>query len=258
MQSNKFLRLALIVFFIYFSLAALLFVFQRSLLYLPSAEYAHDYEQITLTTEGANIRVIVLNAGKPSALLYFGGNAEAVVFNAQAMSTNFPNKTIYLVNYRGYGGSSGRPTEAGLFLDALKIFDHFSSAHQNIAVIGRSLGSGVAMYLAANRPVNKVVLVTPFDSILAVAKNQYPIFPIALLLKDKYDSVALANRVTQAVLVIAGGRDSLIPLSHSNNLLAAIGPDNSQILVIEQASHNNITQFAEYYESLNQFLLDEN
>jgi hypothetical protein len=114
------------------------------------------------------------------------------------------------------------------------------------------------MYLGANRPVSKVVLVTPFDSILAVAKNKYPIFPIELMLKDKYDSVALADRVTQAVLVIAGTKDTLIPLSHSNNLLSAIGPDNSKIVVIEQANHNNISQFAEYYESLTHFLLDEN
>lgn len=257
MKKSKLLRMVFYVIGIYLALAALLFIFQRSIIYIPTAEYEHDFEQVTLQNHEVSLKIIVVNKGNENALIYFGGNAEAVVFNAQEFSSKFPNTTIYLVNYRGYGGSSGKPTQAGLFSDATVIFDSFSASHKNIAVVGRSLGSGVAMYLAANRPVSQVALITPYDSLLAVAKKQYPMFPISLLLKDKYDSMTLASRVNAPVLVLAGGKDTLIPLSHSQTLVDAIGQDSVKIVVIEQAGHNNISQFADYYESLTRFLEDQ-
>jgi len=257
-RKSKLFHFVLLLLGIYLVVAALLFVFQRAFIYLPSSEYEHDFEQITLPNDAVNIEVIVLNRGNENAFIYFGGNAEAVILNALKFSINFPTKTIYLVNYRGYGGSSGKPTEAGLFSDATAVFDNFSPAHKNIAVIGRSLGSGVAVHLAANRAVSQVVLITPYDSILAIAKKQYPMFPISLLLKDQYDSVGLANRVSAPVLVLAAGKDRIIPLSHSQKLVDALGrgkeQENVTMIVFEQAGHNNISQFADYDESLTVFL----
>lgn len=240
----------------YLIATVLLFVFQRAFIYFPTSEREHGFEQITLQNDNENIEIIVLNGGNENAFIYFGGNAEAVVANALEFSIIFQSQTVYLVNYRGYGGSSGEPTEAGLFSDAIAIFDSFSPAHKNLAVIGRSLGSGIAMHLAANRPVSQVALITPYDSILALAKKQYPIFPISLLLKDKYDSISLANKVTAPVLAIAGGKDTLIPVLHSQNLIDQIGNDNAKIIIIEEAGHNNISRFSDYYESLIAFFED--
>jgi fermentation-respiration switch protein FrsA (DUF1100 family) len=258
MRKSKRLYFVLLLVVIYLVIAALLWVFQRAFIYFPSNEYEHNFEQITLPNDNVNIKVIVLNRSNENALIYFGGNAEAVIHNAPDFSINFPRKTIYLVNYRGYGGSSGKPTQAGLFSDATAIFDHFSATHKNIAVIGRSLGSGVAIHLAANRAVSHVALITPYDSILALAKKQYPMFPISLLLKDHYDSVGLANRVSAPVLVFAGGKDKIIPLSHSQTLVDALekekAPGNVTMIVIDQAGHNNISQFVDYYPSLNAFI----
>lgn len=254
MKNSALARIVIYIVGIYLALATLLFIFQRSILYLPTPEYAHDFKQITVQNNQVNLEIIVLNEGNENGLIYFGGNAEAVAFNAQEFASKFPNKTIYLVNYRGYGGSTGKPTQAGLLSDATAIYDNFSASHKNLAVMGRSLGSGVAMHLAAHRPVSQVVLITPYDSILAVAKKQYPMFPISLLLKDKYDSMALADKVNAPMLVVAGGKDTLIPLSHSQNLVDEIGQDNAKIVVIEQAGHNNISQFVKYYEHLTSFL----
>jgi pimeloyl-ACP methyl ester carboxylesterase len=261
MRKSKLFNFVLLSVGIYLVCAALLFVFQRAFIYLPTIEYEHDFEQITLANDDVNIQVIVLNRGNENALIYFGGNAEAIIHNALKFSITFPTRTIYLVNYRGYGGSSGKPTEAGLFSDATAIFDNVSPAHKNIAVIGRSLGSGIAMHLAANRAVNQVVLITPYDSILAIAKKQFPVFPISLLLKDQYDSVGLANKVSAPVLVLAGGKDRIIPLSHSQKLVDALGSrkgnekeqKNVTMIIFEQAGHNNISQSEDYYESLTSF-----
>jgi pimeloyl-ACP methyl ester carboxylesterase len=260
MRKSKHLHFVLILIVIYLACALVLFVYQRAFIYLPTNEYKHSFEQITILNNDVNIQVIVLNKGNKNAFIYFGGNAEAVIHNALEFSINFPSRTIYLVNYRGYGGSSGKPTEAGLFSDAIAIFDNVLAAHKDIAVIGRSLGSGVAMHLAANRAVSQVVLITPYDSILAIAKKQFPLFPISLLLKDQYDSVELANKVSASVLVLAGGKDRIIPFSHTQKLVDALGigkdkrQENVTMIVFEQAGHNNISQSVNYYKNLTSFL----
>jgi pimeloyl-ACP methyl ester carboxylesterase len=260
MRKSKHLHFVLILIGIYLACALVLFVYQRAFIYLPTNEYKHSFEQITILNNDVNIQVIVLNKGNKNAFIYFGGNAEAVIHNALEFSINFPSRTIYLVNYRGYGGSSGKPTEAGLFSDAIAIFDNVLAAHKDIAVIGRSLGSGVAMHLAANRAVSQVVLITPYDSILAIAKKQFPLFPISLLLKDQYDSVELANKVSASVLVLAGGKDRIIPFSHTQKLVDALGigkdkrQENLTMIVFEQAGHNNISQSVNYYKNLTSFL----
>jgi pimeloyl-ACP methyl ester carboxylesterase len=260
MRKSKHLHFVLILIGIYLACALVLFVYQRAFIYLPTNEYKHSFEQITILNNDVNIQVIVLNKGNKNAFIYFGGNAEAVIHNALEFSINFPSRTIYLVNYRGYGGSSGKPTEAGLFSDAIAIFDNVLAAHKDIAVIGRSLGSGVAMHLAANRAVSQVVLITPYDSILAIAKKQFPLFPISLLLKDQYDSVELANKVSASVLVLAGGKDRIIPFSHTQKLVDALGigkdkrQENVTMIVFEQAGHNNISQSVNYYKNLTSFL----
>lgn len=257
MKKNKLLYFLYLLIAAYVFSAALLYVFQRSFIYYPTSAYGHDFEQITLENEHQNIEIIVLNRGNENAFVYFGGNAEAVVSQALEFSTAFQNKTIYMVNYRGYGGSSGEPTEAGLFSDAIAIYDRFYAEHKNLAVIGRSLGSGVAMYLAANRPVSQVVLITPYDSILALAKKQYPMLPISLLLKDKYDSISLASRVTAPILVLAGGQDKIVPLKHSKRLFDELDKDKRKMLVFEQAGHNNIFQAPDFNKNLINFLKGE-
>lgn len=253
MKNNKLIYFFGVLVALYLLIAVLLFVFQRGFIYLPSGVYQHDFEQITLQTEDVEIEIIVLNRGHESAFIYFGGNAEAVVFNALDFIRQFPNQTIYLVNYRGYGGSTGKPTQAGLLSDASAIFDMFAPAHKYLAVVGRSLGSGIAMHVAAHRSVSQAVLITPYDSLVAIAKKQYPMFPISLMLKDPYDSIALAEKVSAPVLILIGGKDRLIPLQHSQNLFEALGPDTAKMVVIEQAGHNNISQFPAFYTNMMRF-----
>jgi len=147
----------------------------------------------------------------PNALLYFGGNAEDVSYSLPSLSTAFPDHAVYLLHYRGYGGSSGKPSEAALFADALALFDRVSTDHQNIAVVGRSLGSGVAVHLASLRPVARLVLVTPYDSLQELAARQFPYLPVRWLLLDKFESWRYAEHITVPTLVIAAEHDEVIP-----------------------------------------------
>ncbi len=200
------------------------------------------------------LRITVVNKGQPNAILYFGGSAEQVNFNAPSYQTLFPRHTTYLIHYRGYGGSPGRPTEAALYKDALVVYDRVKSQHQNISVIGRSLGSGVATYVAANRPIDKLVLVTPFDSVQHVAQAMYPFYPISWMLTDKFDSVSRALSITAPILILLSEQDQVIPHRHSIILANAFAPEQVSLTVIPKTNHMNLNLSSIYGENLQAFL----
>lgn len=253
-KKSRLLKFIFFISFLYILFSGLLYFAQRSFLYMPSPEYPHSFEQIKIQNDDALINIIVLNPGNKDAFLYFGGNAESVVTNADVFAKQFPNKTMYLLEYRAYGSSTGKPSENALVSDALAAFDEIALKHTRIAVIGRSLGSGVAVQLAAKRPVERLLLITPFDSILAIAKKQFPVFPVALLLKDTFDSVSFVDELDMPVMVIAGSADTLIPIKHTQLLHEAMQQQESEMIIIENAGHNNISRFPEYYAHLTRFL----
>ncbi|MFQ5983707.1 MAG: alpha/beta hydrolase, partial [Woeseiaceae bacterium] len=171
---------------IYVGFCAFLYMTQRNALYYPTPEVqVTDATEVRLESDGETLKIWHLpNSNGPNAIIYFGGNAEDVSGNIPQFRNIFPGYAVFLVNYRGYGGSTGSPTEAGLYRDALTVFDEIHSRHKDVSVIGRSLGAAVATYLASVRDVQRLVLVTPFDSIENVAKGAFPIFPVSLLIKD--------------------------------------------------------------------------
>jgi pimeloyl-ACP methyl ester carboxylesterase len=236
---------------VYVGFGVVLYVAQRSMMYLPVPENPADNLAVEyVDVDGARLKVWIVNPGRPLAALYFGGNAEDVYFNAADFATHLPEHAVYLVNYRGYGGSSGTPTEAALFADALVLFDSLSARHEAVDTIGRSLGSGVAVYLASQRPVRRLALVTPFDSVLAMARRLYPVYPVDWMLKDPFDSVAYAGGITAPVCLLVAGRDTMVPPEHAERLAAAFTRAPSQSVLIEGAGHNDITAYPSYWRSL--------
>ena len=240
---------------IYISVGILLYIFQRKLLYYPTLKIDYNYKRITLQHEKERLNTIVLNEDKENAIIYFGGNGESVVYNAEAFTQTFPNFTLYLVDYRGYGWSSGSPSEKNLYKDALFLYDSIKSNHKQINLIGRSLGSGVASYLSSKRSVDKLALITPFDSIKNVAQQMYPLYPMGLILKDEYDSIKhLQNKTSNNILILMAKNDTLIPNKHTYNLAESLAKDEVKIEVINNAGHNSISNFQRYYDILNHFM----
>ena len=241
---------------IYVLVGAVLFFYQRKLIYFPTANIPHNYDQLQLTHENVTLEIIVLNQGKKEAILYFGGNAEAVVYSAEDFLSVFPLQTVYLLNYRGYGGSSGQPSEAGIFADALFLFDKVLDKQAIISVIGRSLGSGVATYLASKRPVEKMALISPFDSITSVAQNIYMIFPVFLMLLDKYDSISRVKEIEAKTIILVAEHDEVIPRKHSQSLIDEFPPEQITVKIIADSGHNDISNKVEYYQHLKDFFND--
>lgn len=243
------------VILIYAGCCAFLYLGQRSFIYFPTPESSNvPAEDLRLELDGATVQVWRVNGDKDDAILYFGGNAEDVALNIRQFSAMFPHKALYLVNYRGYGASTGKPTESAIIADAQAVFDHALKAHSTISVVGRSLGSGVATVLAATKNVERLVLITPFDSIARVAQSAYPIFPVSILLKDRYNSLSHAESISAPTLLLIAERDEFIPMSSSRNLASALSPGLTTVTVIENARHNTIQNFDHFSTALAGFL----
>jgi len=239
--------LVAVVALIYLGLCGALFLYQRNLIYFPQPRsLASGATTLALPADGAQVLVTVRQRSGPNALLYFGGNAEDVSYSLPGLSTAFPDHAVYLLHYRGYGGSSGKPSEAALFADALALFDRVSTDHQNIAVVGRSLGSGVAVHLASLRPVARLVLVTPYDSLQELAARQFPYLPVRWLLLDKFESWRYAEHITVPTLVIAAEHDEVIPRMSTEALYKRFRTGVASFKTVIGTSHNSISESPDY------------
>jgi len=205
---------------------------------------------VLIKTADATLEITTRLRQRPDAVVYFGGNAEDVSLSLDELETAFPDHDLYLMHYRGYGGSSGRPTEAALFADALALFDLVRRDHARIVVVGRSLGSGVATYLSSRRPVSRLVLVAPFDSVLELAARSFWFVPVRWLLRDKFESVKYAPDITAPTTIIAAEHDVEIPRRHTDALLQSFRPGVATVRVVAGAGHNTIGSSPEYVRFL--------
>lgn len=233
-----------------------MYVMQRKLLYMPQPRHVAA-PVMTMQTDVGNVLVSTRENPGPDALIYFGGNAEDVSFSLEELAQIFPGQALYLPHYRGFGGSAGEPDEAALVADAVALFDQISARHPNVVVIGRSLGSGVAVQLAAQRPVQRLALVTPFDSVERVASHFYPWLPVRWLLKDKFDSLTHARGVTVPVMVLSAGRDQVVPAENTRRLIECFAPGQMTQREFPEAGHDDIAGEPGYATALGDFLRPE-
>jgi pimeloyl-ACP methyl ester carboxylesterase len=242
---------------LYVLLCAWVYATQRGRIYFPTPEVAHPgAEALWLESQGERIKVWALSRAGPRALLYFGGNADDAAAHVDLFAAALPEHSLYLVNYRGYGGSSGRPSESGLAADARAVYDHVRQSHPDIAVVGRSLGGGVAVRLACERPVSALVLVTPFDSLVDLAKTYFGWLPVGLLLRDRYESASRAGNVKAPVLVVIAGEDEIIPRARSEALAASFRPEQVQVVIVPGVGHNTLDASPRYLGAVRTFLTD--
>ncbi|MGQ0657733.1 MAG: alpha/beta hydrolase [Chromatiales bacterium] len=251
-------------------LSLLLYLLQDQLLFFPQP--LRDYDMRRIRTEFRDVEEITLAADdgtplhgwlKPAhdtavapLLIYYGGNAEEVSWLLDYQA-RIPGWSLLLMNYRGFGASGGKPSETGLFADALRIYDAMRARPdvdaRRIALMGRSLGSAVAIYLASQRPVSGLILVTPFDSITHVAQNHYPYVPVRLLLKHPFDSLSRAHAIHRPALILAAENDTIIPPQHARALFDAwTGPKSWRLL--PETDHIDISEHPDYWKRIAEFL----
>lgn len=220
----------------YGSMVALMYGAQTSLIFpgtkLPSRPLDQPFQpkrMVIEPEEGTRLAGMMFappeDRSSEGLLIAFGGNAQDAESLGQELAEAFPDMHVVVFHYRGYGESIGEPSETGLFADALAIHDHLVGelAPKAVFALGISLGSGIAGHLSKQRTLRGIFLVTPYDSIEAVARQAYPWLPVSLLLKHRFRTVdAMAGNDTP-VAIIAAENDRVIKPERTEALRKTIG-----------------------------------
>lgn len=266
-MSLKSKEIFLTLLFIYTFLILFLYFMQERLIFLGAysfkslvkeSEYiTKEVKEFTLTTnDKIKLSGAIFQNQSETLLIYFGGNGENSTYFINLLSSEIKTDMVTL-NYRGYGKSEGEPSEDKLFLDSLTIYDNFKDRYKNIIVIAKSLGSGVATYLASKQKVSGAILITPYDSIAQIAKDFYPIFPIELLLKHKFDSISHLKEINSPISILIAENDEVIPNKNSINLKNSV-QNLALFEILKDTSHNEIIYHERFMgfinDSINQYI----
>jgi pimeloyl-ACP methyl ester carboxylesterase len=222
---------------------------------VPAAPAGWRVEPLSLTRpDGVTLRGWRVSPPAPTAaaVVYFGGNAEEVSWLVGS-ADRFGGRTLVLANYRGFGGSEGSPSEEALAGDAIAWFDNVARDGTAVAAMGRSVGSGIAVRLAAQRPVDRVALVSPYDSIAEVATHHFPAALVRAVVVDRYDAGALAPGLAMPMLAIVAARDDIIPVERSQRLVEAWGGPR-RLVTLPGRGHNDLHADPAYWREIGAFL----
>jgi fermentation-respiration switch protein FrsA (DUF1100 family) len=245
----------------------LMLALESSFLYFPSRtldarprDYGLDADEVRLTADdGVGLHGWWLHGRGARVLVWFHGNAGNIshrLDNAKRLIDRF-GLDILLVDYRGYGLSEGRPSEAGLYRDGLAMYDEavrrgFGPAR--IVLFGRSLGAAVAVEVGLQRRSAAMILETPFRSVPAMARAHYPFIP-AVLIRSRFDVEAKIAAVEVPKLILHGDRDEIVPLAHAQRIFDLARPPK-RIHLIRGAGHNDtyLVGGEEYFRAWREFL----
>ena len=235
----------------YAGVCAAMYCFQRSLLYYPQPRHVTAPQStMKLPVNGADFVVTVRPLDGPKAIIYFGGNGEDVSRNLDSYAKAFPDQALYLMHYRSYGGSTGQPTEKANVADGLALYQTVRGLHPDVTIIGRSLGTGVAVQLASRVEATRLVLITPYDSIVELAAQLYPWLPVRWLVLDTYESGTFAPEIRIPTTLIEAENDEEIPHSSTQKLLSRFNPGVAKLTLIEGVGHNDLEKNPKYLETL--------
>lgn len=256
-----FLKLTLLTFgLVYASALSGMFLLQRQLQYFPDR---HDpapaelglvgVDRLTLPAPDGETLVLWFASAPPGrpVILFLHGNAGSIAARADRFAFyQAQGFGVAFLSYRGYGGSTGHPSETGLLTDAKTAYDHLRGlgiAADHIVLVGESLGTGVAVQTAARNPVGAVVLEAPYTSAADVARRAYPWVPVSLLMKDKYRSTAHIAAIHAPLLILHGERDATIPFGFGQTLFA-LANEPKTFLSLGRKGHEALSDPATWAE----------
>ena len=235
----------------YCGVLALMYVFQRSLMYFPdrvrtppAAAGLPQAEEITLTSSDGERLVAwhVPPRGAKPVVIYFQGNAGGLNLRADRFRwLTGDGFGLFALSYRGYGGSTGKPTEAGMLLDAAAAYEFAAALYpaRRIVVWGESLGTGVAVALAAEREIGGLILDAPFTSAGDIGASAYPFIPVRWFIKDSFRSDERIGRVKAPLLVLHGEQDRIVPIRFGERLFA-LANEPKQMVRFPSGGHVNL------------------
>lgn len=244
---------------IYVVVVILLYTLQTKLIFYPGKlSEGHKFkadagaEEIILeTADHERISCLFFPNKSRDVILYFHGNAgdlsgwQFVAEDFTAMGHNF-----MIIDYRGYGKSSGNISEKGMYIDAEAAYNFLLEkgfGPTDILIYGRSIGSGVAVHLAAEKVCKGLILESPFSDLPTLANEKFPLFFPSLYLRYKFDNLGKINHVKSGIIFLHGSNDTLIPPSHSRKLFDKF-KGRKKMIIVEKGGHNDLFDFPQFEE----------
>jgi len=258
--------IAFIIIGLYFAFLIILYLIQARMIFFPG-KLARDFtfqlgdtgQEVFLTTaDGEKINALFFGSTGEDVVLYFHGNA-GDLSGWQFVAEDFTQAgySVMIVDYRGYGKSSGSISEKGFYADADAAYDFLVRQKkfnpQEIVIYGRSIGSGVAVDLASRVPCKGLVLESAYSSLGALADEKVPFFFPSLYLKYSFNNAKKINRVKSPVVFVHGTHDTLIPSAHSEHLYNRF-QGRKKLILVAKAEHNDLSSFQEYHQFLREVL----
>lgn len=260
-QKKRLKRLIIVLLGLYVMIASALYFLQEKMLFLPTTleqdyqyQFNYPFEELFFRTdEEAIINAVHFKAKNPKGvILYFHGNAGDL--SRWGTITEYfveKNYDVLIMDYRTYGKSSGKLSEEAFYKDAQFCYDYLLDQYSEneITLYGRSLGTGIASYLASQNQPKQLILETPYFSILDVAKHRFPLFPVKQLLNYHFPTYQYLPYVTSPITIIHGTDDSIVPYTSGKKLLE-LNLENLSFTTIEGGDHNNLVEFETYHTTV--------
>lgn len=260
---KKFLKILIGLFVL---VTVMLYFLQEKIIFLPTKlaqdfeySFSHPFQEFNMeTADGAKLNALRFKSKEPKGVvLYFHGNAGDLSRWGEIASF-FVDKDYHVIvmDYRTYGKSTGKLSEKSLYADAQLFYD-YAKQHYNedaIIVYGRSLGTGLATYIASKNNPNKLILETPYYSLIDVAKTRFPFLPIETLMKYKIPSNEFVKKVNCPIVIFHGTDDSVIDYDSGKRLYDCIEHSKKQFITIDGGEHNNLIDFDTYLEAIHNVL----
>tara|TARA_R100000935_G_scaffold42923_1_gene65309 strand:+ start:129771 stop:130586 length:816 start_codon:yes stop_codon:yes gene_type:complete len=221
----------------------------------PSLEDNVSFEELFIDTEdGARLNALYFKVNKPNGLVvYFHGNAHNLSkWGTIASQFTQHNFNVIMMDYRGYGKSTGNRTEKKMYQDALAFYEKANEffPESQLTLYGRSLGSTFATYVASKKNPRKLLLEAPFYSLTDVVKTRYPFLPAEKLLKYNFNTGTYANNVASRVTIFHGTEDGVVPFQSGEKLYQVFPEETRKMITIKGGKHNNLSTYQEFAISL--------
>jgi hypothetical protein len=259
-------RILIVLLSLYIMVGTLLYFMQEKLMFFPTVlsqdykyQFNHSFEELFLRTdETAVINALHFKVENPKGvILYFHGNAGDL--SRWGTITEYfveKNYDVLVMDYRTYGKSTGVLSEKALYSDAQYCYNYLKPFYKEneITVYGRSLGTGIATFIASKNNPKQLILETPFYSIEDVAKSRFLLFPVKKLIKYKLPTFKYINNTNCSILMIHGTEDKIVPFNSATKLYSYSPKSRTTFIKIEGGSHNNLIDFETFKNQIDRFL----
>ena len=263
---KKLKRLIAFLIVVYLVAGVALYFNQENILFLSrplsddyNFEFSHPFEELFLKTNGGHINVVHFKTENPKGVvLYFNGNSRNLASWGKRVQFLVEKQyDVFVMDYRTFGKSKGELSEMAFYSDAQYCYNYLKNRYneESISVYGRSLGTGIATYIAATNKPTKLVLETPYYSIEDIGQSRFPIFPVKWLLKYKFQSYKYIQQVACPITIFQGTNDDVVPFESAQKLFEVSNKENTEFIIIEGGRHNNLRRYNKYQQKIEQIFI---